>query len=40
MTPEAGPRPNAHAWGLIAVVGTGIVAITVASSAARKAAAL
>ena len=27
MTPEAGSRPNAHAWGLIAVGGAGIVAI-------------
>jgi len=27
VTPEAGSRPNAHAWGLITVVGAGIVAI-------------
>ena len=24
----AGPRPAAHAWGLLAVVATGVVAIT------------
>ena len=28
MTREAGPRPAAHAWGLIAVAATGVVAIT------------
>jgi membrane-associated phospholipid phosphatase len=28
VTPETGPRPEAHAWGLVAVVAVGIVAIT------------
>ena len=28
MTPGTGLRPEAHAWGLIAVVGAGVVAIT------------